>query len=415
MLYLKKNFKLFFILFLILLIFYRSPYIFLNGRFIAEEGSWWFSNVFENGPLSGLLYVYWGSSYFNFWANISSVLAYFFPLEVAPLITVYMALIVKFYMFLYIFYSQSKFLKNNFDKSIISLILLLAPMMTSTIWLNTLVSQVYFSIIIILIFFQKENSSAFIDKFSNLIIFIAGITSIIACFFTPFFLYKYFKNKNKYHFLRFISSFIPFIFQFIIFAYSSFANLTDENRFFLSIDKLVNFLYNVPIKSIFGTDLSKIIFYDFLNSNLIIAVSCAFIVLILLSTITYNELKNYKDEVLLYLVIFFILHSIFAIYSSKYDQVQGRYAVIPSVLFMLSIYRLFQISKNLKIIFFFMIVSSIGLGFFEYRINNKYPQLLSCLDNCPNWNEEVDKWRLNNDYDLKIWDYPRKTMTLKKR
>ena len=62
-----------------------------------------------------------------------------------------------------------------------------------------------------------------------------------------------------------------------------------------------------------------------------------------------------------------------------------------------------------------MIISSISLGFFEYRINNKYPQLLNCLDNCPIWKEEVDKWRLNNDYVLKIWDYPRKTMTLKKK
>ena len=415
MLYLKKNFRIIFILFLILLIFYRSPYIFLNGRFIAEEGSWWFSNVFANGPLSGLFYIYWGSSYFNFWANISSVLAYFFPLEMAPLITVYMALIVKFYMFLYIFYSQSKFLKNNFDKSIISLILLLAPTMTSTIWLNTLVSQVYFSIIVILIFFQKENSSSFIDKFSNVILFIAGMTSILACFFTPFFLYKYFKNKNKYYFFRFISSFVPFVFQLIIFVYSNFTNLTDENRFFLSINKLVNFLYNVPIKSIFGTDLSKIIFYDFLNSNMIIAVLCVLIVLILLSYVTYNILKEYKDEVLLYLIIFFIFQSIFAIYSSKYDQVQGRYAVIPSVLFLLFIYRLFQINRNFKIIFFIMIISSISLGFFEYRINNKYPQLLNCLDNCPIWKEEVDKWRLNNDYVLKIWDYPRKTMTLKKK
>lgn len=174
-------------------------------------------------------------------------------------------------------------------------------------------------------------------------------------------------------------------------------------------------MYNVPIKSIFGTDLSKIIFYDFLNSNLLIAVSCVLIVLILLSYIAYNKLKNYKDDVLLYLVIFFILQSIFAIYSSKYDQVQGRYAVIPSVLFILFIYRLFQINKNFKMIFFFMIISSISLGFFEYRINNKYPQLLTCLDNCPNWREEVGKWRLNNDYALKIWDYPRKTMTLKKR
>ena len=85
MLFLNKNYKLLFFSFLCLLIFYRSPYIFLNGRFIAEEGQWWFNNVFINGSLSGFTYVYWGSNYFNFWANISSVVASLFPLEYAPL------------------------------------------------------------------------------------------------------------------------------------------------------------------------------------------------------------------------------------------------------------------------------------------------------------------------------------------
>ena len=417
MLFLKKRYKELFLIFLILLIFYRSPYIFLNGRFIAEEGAWWFSNVFNNGPLSGLIYIYWGSSYFNFWANISSVIASYFPLELAPLATVYMALVVKLYMFFYIFYTNSLFLKSNFDKSIISLILLLSPMMTSTIWLNTLVSQIYFTIIVILIFFQKENSKFIFDKFSNIIIFIAGITSILPCFFTPFFFLKYIKDKSNYHFWRFISSFVPFIFQSSIFVYSSLMNLTDENRFFLTSDKLINFLYNVPVKSIFGTDLTKFIFYDFLNSNMlavilgILLISC-----ILIYFIFRYFMVNNKDEILLYLVIFFIFQSILAIYSSKYDQVQGRYAAIPSVLFILLIYRLFQINKNFLIVLFFsLIVTSITLGFYEYKINNKYPQLLSCIEECPDWKEEVNKWKNDNSYVLKIWDYPRKTMTLSKK
>lgn len=413
----KQNYKIFFIFFLSLLIFYRSPYILLNGRFVAEEGSLWFNNAFENGPLSALLYIYWESSYFNFWANISAAIASFFPLEIAPLITVYMALIVKLYMFFYIFYSNSDFLRNNFDKSIISLVLLLSPMMSSTIWLNTLVSQVYFSIIVILIFFQKENSNSFIDKFTNIIIFIAGLTSILACFFTPFFLFKYFKKKTSYNFRRFVSSFIPFIFQLIIFIYSSFFSLAEENRFLLSINKLVNFLYNVPVKTIIGSDLSKIIFYDFLNSNWIIAFLCFLIFLILLIFFIFKNLKHKKkDEILIYLIIFFIFQSFLAIYSSKYEQVQGRYAVLPSVIFIFLFYRLFQLNKYyLKIIFLLIVITSLSLGFLEYKINNKYPQFLSCLVGCPDWGNEVKKWRLNHSYNLKIWDYPRKSMKLSKR
>jgi len=413
----RQNYKIFFISFLSLLIFYRSPYIFLNGRFVAEEGSLWFSNAFENGPLSALLFIYWESSYFNFWANISAVIASFFPLEIAPLVTVYMALIVKLYMFFYIFYSNSNFLRNNFDKSIISLVLLLSPMMTSTIWLNTLVSQIYLSIIVILIFFQKENSNSLIDKYSNVVIFIAGTTSILACFFTPFFLHKYLKNRTSYNFWRFTSSLVPFILQSIIFIYSSFLSLADENRFFLSINKLVNFLYNVPIKSIIGTDLSKIIFYNFFNSNLIIAILFFLIFVFLLIYFVFNNFNQYKkDETLIYIIIFFILQSILAIYSSKYDQVQGRYAVIPSVLFVFLFFRLFQINKYfLKIIFFLIVLTSLSLGFLEYKINNKYPHFLSCLAGCPDWRIEVKKWRLDHSYNLKIWDYPRKSMKLSKK
>ena len=46
-----KNYKILFLLFILFLIFYRSPYIFLNGRFIAEEGSFWFRNAFLFGPV----------------------------------------------------------------------------------------------------------------------------------------------------------------------------------------------------------------------------------------------------------------------------------------------------------------------------------------------------------------------------
>ena len=67
-----------------------------------------------------------------------------------------------------------------------------------------------------------------------------------------------------------------------------------------------------------------------------------------------------------------------------------------------------------RYICFSLIISSLIIGFFEYKINNKYPQLLSCLENCPSWRDEVKKWKEDEDYELKIWDYPRKKMSLNK-
>ncbi len=411
MLFLNKNYKILFFSFLCLLIFYRSPYIFLNGRFIAEEGQWWFNNVFLNGSLSGFTYIYWGSNYFNFWANISSVVASLFPLEFAPLGTVYMALLVKLYLLTYILYSESNFLIKNIDKTIISLLIILAPTMTSTIWLNTLVSQIYFSIFVILIFFQKENSNNFFNKYSYVLLFLSGMTSIISCIFTPFFLSKYLLERKKENFISFISLLIPTLFQSFIYIFSNLNDLSDQNRFFLSSEKLFNFIYNAYAKSFFGTDLTKFIYQNIFQADKFITI---IIILILVFGLIFLIFKNnFKDKILAYLFIFFLVQSILAIVAAKYDQVQARYAAIPSILLLFCIYRIYQINVNyFKYICLSLIISSLIMGFFEYKINNKYPQLLSCLENCPNWKDEVAKWREDNSYELKIWDYPRKKMNL---
>ena len=79
--FLNKNFKIIFLLILLILIFYRSPYILTNGRFIAEEGSFWFRNAYLDGPLAGITQIFWGSGYLNLWANIASVFATFVPIK----------------------------------------------------------------------------------------------------------------------------------------------------------------------------------------------------------------------------------------------------------------------------------------------------------------------------------------------
>ena len=89
--YLIKNYKIILLLAIILLAFYRSPYIFLNGRFVAEEGSFFFKNAYLYGPIYGLSQILFGNGYFNLWANVSYVFATFLPLKYAPFGTVYMA------------------------------------------------------------------------------------------------------------------------------------------------------------------------------------------------------------------------------------------------------------------------------------------------------------------------------------
>ena len=198
-----KKYKIILFILIILLAFFKSPFIFLNGRFVAEEGSYWFFNSYFNGPISGLFQIYTENGYFNLWPNIASVFATLVPLEVSPYVTVYFAFLVKIYLFTFIIFQNSIFLKTNFEKIIAALIVLASPPMVAEVWLNTLTSQVYFTLIVLMIFFQT-NTRNFYSKSSSVVLFISTLSSITSCIFAPFFLIKYIKEKNKLNLLNLI-------------------------------------------------------------------------------------------------------------------------------------------------------------------------------------------------------------------
>ena len=408
-----KNYKIILFITIILLAFFKSPFIFLNGRFVAEEGSLWFYNSYFNGPLSGLFQIYTENGYFNLWPNIASVFATFVPLEISPYVTVYFAFLVKIYLFSFIIFQNSIFLKTNFEKFIVVLIVLASPPMVAEVWLNTLTSQVYFTLIVLMIFFQT-NTNNFYSKSSSVVLFISTLSSITSCIFTPFFLIKYIKEKNKLNFLNLVSIFIGSFIQTCIFIFIKINNLEsigDTHRYNISLEKIISFLYNAVYKSFLGRDLTQSIYFaieNFLHFNLIITLSS--IIFFLFIIILFK--KKIDNKVLFYLIIFFIVQSFLAIYASKGIQVQGRYALIPGVLLIFIVLKLRDINNStIKFISTILITLSITTGLYEYKHNNKYPHFLTCI-NCPIWKDEVKKWRNDNSYELKIWDYPRKTMKL---
>jgi len=212
-----KNYKIIFLFFILFLSFYKSPHIFLNGRFMAEEGSFYFKNTFLYGYFVGFTQVLWHTGYFNFWANFSSIISNLFPIEYSPLASVYCAFIVKIYLFVYILYTNSEFLNTNYKKLITCLIVLASPPMVAEIWLNTLQSLVYFTILSILIFFQKYDQKNFLTRSTPIALLVTSVSSIISCLFTPFYFIKFLKNKSKNNLYNFVSILIGSLFQTFIF------------------------------------------------------------------------------------------------------------------------------------------------------------------------------------------------------
>jgi len=215
--------------------------------------------------------------------------------------------------------------------------------------------------------------------------------------------------------LNFVSLFFVSCCQSAVFIYSKIQNLDLEGmntRFILSLDKFVNYTYNVLIKSFLGRDLTQLIYNHFLTS-IDIYLLTGLITLIFIFLLKYSSKQIKNDKILMSLLLFFLIINLITLYAAKMEQVQGRYAAMPGILLIFIAYRLFQISSNnFKKFYFFLILISLITGFHEYKLNNKYPHFLICID-CPNWKNEVRKWRFDNNYELNIWMYPGKKMKLR--
>ena len=156
----KKIYYNFFLFFLLLfLIFYRSPCFLLEGTFQHDEYVF-YKNSLENGFLSGLIYVYPGAGYFNFWTNISTSISSLFSFDIAKIVVTYFALSAKLLIFFYIYFFKSELFLSTNQKIFAIFIILLSPPMTPEVWMTTLHSTEYFGILaFILIFHDVDKES----------------------------------------------------------------------------------------------------------------------------------------------------------------------------------------------------------------------------------------------------------------
>ena len=384
----------------------------MYGRFVAEEGSFYFKNSYENSVLYGLFQIHFGGSYLNFWANICTVLATIPKLEYAPLVTVYLNLILKIFFIYFIFKSDSLILKNFLYKYLFALILIASPSNVPEVWLNSINAQSYFGLFTIILFFTDFSKKNYIHKYSTYILILSGLTSLYSCVLTPFFYFKYKFYKNKFDLRNFFALLATTIIQGSILIYSKLNNLAWSVRHELSFEKIINFYYNVIVKSIVGRENAHLII-DLVKSidMKILFLLFSFLLLILIFFL-FSYFYKKKDKIFYFLFCFFIAESVLILIGSHYDQAGGRYAVVPGIIILLIIIKLAQEnSKLLKISSFFLIFLSISSGLYEFKNRNINKNFLLCND-CPVWKEEIKIWRSNPNYKIKIWNYPGELMKL---
>ena len=414
----KRKKEIFFFL-LLILFFYRSPYIFLNGRFMAEEGNVFFKYAYLNNFFSSLFFIDFLSGYMNLWANISAIFSNMFSLKFAPIVSNYLSLVPKLIIIIYSLNRDNLLLNKFYLNAVFVLIIFISPLNVPEIWMNSINSQIFFAMLVFFLVFIKYDNSRYniVDAF---ILFISGLTGIYSCILLPIFILKFYLFKAKQDYLNLIVLGICTLFQFAIVIYSKFSNSLYEGKLHsVNPELIVNFTYNVLIKSFLGTDLTKYIYNNFLiNINLslislIIILIFAANIFLFLNHLKKIFLKNKEIKLILIATLYaFISTSILVLIGGTGDYVGGRYAALPSFYFLVFFIIIIKLSKIkfLKYLSLFLLTSSIFFGAVSFK-NNDYSQYLQC-QNCPNWLNEIKKFDQDKTYPMKIWPYPNKTMQL---
>ena len=415
-----------FFLILLTIFFYRSPFIFLNGRFMAEEGSVYFANAYKFNFLNSFLFVDLTSGYLNLWANISGIIANLFNLKFAPLISNYLALIPKIFIIFLALYNKSILLIKFEHKVLFCFLVFLSPTNVPEIWLNSINSQIFFCIIsFILVFSYYEENR--INYFHLILIIMAGFTGIYSCILFPIFFFKYLIIKNKQNLLNFVSIFICTIIQLSLVLYAKLSNILYEGKIHsINFDIFTNYIYNVFVKAFLGTSFTKYLYYNYLAAELNLYFISTLIILIFISATFFlytflikNTFLNIEDKFIILSSFYSLIITSFVVMTGAAgDYVGGRYAALPSFYLLMIALAFYIFLGKFKLRYFFLLIliTSILTGAYEFRpptknVKHQYIKYLDCV-NCPNWENEITNFQENRNYLLKIWPYPKKNMSL---
>jgi hypothetical protein len=416
----KKNSFKFFLIFLVFLSYYRSPFIFTDGRFVGLDLIYHLISS-DLSFLASLTYVDIGARYINLISNIASLISSrLFELEYAQYVSVYLSFFVYLIVFYLILFKESYFFEENYQKYLGALIVLVSPVMNFEIWLNIINLQVYLGILTLVILFLKDNNKNIL--FYSILIFVAGLSGIYSCIFTPLFFLKFINKKNYFNLICFLIIFFCTLIQlFIIYNTTKVFSIGETNTSLVltfNTFEAISYAYNVIIRSFFGSslpiylaglleiDLVTIFNSEYLKNILFSFSLLIFIILIIFFIFCTINIKDLKDKIIyLTLLSLFFLISLVVVIGGVSDSLHGRYAALTGTVLIFSLLHLSRVSnfifiKNLSMI---MIILTITFGFFDFRYK-KYINYLDCI-NCPDWNEEVKKYKLDNNYKMNAWPY----------
>ncbi|MFO0388878.1 MAG: hypothetical protein ACK502_04060 [Alphaproteobacteria bacterium] len=382
--------------FAVLSAFKISSYMF-SGRFLAEEGTFFYTHIHASGFWSGLVYVYKG--HLEFFTNLVVALSTLVPLQYAPLVTTYLSLLIQAMPIMFIIFNRNAF--GLSARQTFLFIFILCGSSVHEVWANSINLHFHFMLLAALILALPDAVLQKQKHLCRLLLLMSGISGVFANFLLPLFVIKWLKYRNYEYFLHALIISSTTALQLILIAI--FPNTLDVMRDY-SFD-IILFFY-----TILGQELVMPIFADMFNPFLPLlqdnarALQPTALVITLLLVVLYLFLcfRICKTgSIGLMLVLSYVILSFFVFFiaaGNKSDMaislVGGRYFFVSNALLLLGLIKAQPDDKLhlTTLIFCIMCITSI-------------PRLyMPALG--PEWSESYKKAVEESSERIQIWPSP---------
>jgi hypothetical protein len=402
--------------FLVLIIFRQQSLVF-HPRFWAEDAHIFFQYGSYHSILKTLTFLYPASGYFNLMANIGGVLSSFaaahFGLQYAPAATTVIALVLHVLPVGLVLFGKSRMFDSPWKAVAGCLIILFAPTATDEIWLNVINSMSYLGLFALLLVFEDTSSwSPWLKWTVRGCLAVCGMSGVYSVVLLPLFIacayiYKQRETKIQCGILG-----VCLLFQSGLVVYSKIAGGGLPTRgLAVRLDSaMVNVLFgHVAIPSLGVTVTQNLIGVLGLTDAWMSATTTSvihpfsaemrvagwvsfFALAALIWCLRGSRLSDLQNLVIAAFLILATLTSLAAVYAVP----QGRYAFLPGLAFLLLLLLKSERGHAPAVRYLCMAVLAFGLanGILNYR---------RPLFSGPPWSGEVQAWRANHAYELRIW------------
>ncbi len=387
------------------LICLRLPNVALRGRFLGEEGQFFFGFAWHMPWTDALWHPLGG--YLNIVASGSTLLAKvlvthdWLKLEYAPYVTEAVALFFQTCPAWLILTSRAVWLKPRWAV-LLALVMLATPPLTEEVWLNSLHSQFHLAVCAALILSTETETALGPASFRLLLLFLGPLCGPAAIVLLPFFALRAILEKSGARWLQTGALGLGSAIQLALFYSPSIAR-----GFHVSPDVLVSTLFiRHLVLPLSGPTPALIVGRQALNSveagtvpwATVAAGAIAFGSLVLLALRRWREAWASLFFLGVALATISYVGAIGAGPSLLMATFAERYSYVPQVLISLSVLAFAATSSGRRFRISFALCALIGLvGCVAYF----HP--IPFLAQGPDWRAEVARWRADREYRLTIW------------